>query len=330
MKYINTQTIGSAEELEESREHRFGILLAFGSLIFVGTYSALAKGLTEFLSPVTLLLLSESLMALFIMMTLGFMPIIRGILKMDRKTLVVAMIVGVINSAIAPWMWFKGLQATTAVNSSILAGGDVIFMVVLSQWLLKEKISRAQELGALIVLAGILIISLHDDQPIAVHIGDSLVIAAVGTFAVGAILFKKYLSHVSPEIALFVRNITGVATVAIIAGALRYPFIAEIGAFPLQKILLLLAFAFFSRYLHLLFYYESLDRIEATTAALIENAQPLSGIFFAVLILGENVAPHHALGAIFIIVGLMIEQISSSTWAKIRERSLRFKMGKHH
>ena len=42
-------------------QRRLGLVLAFGALVWSGTYNALAKGLTPYLSPMTLLLLSALL-----------------------------------------------------------------------------------------------------------------------------------------------------------------------------------------------------------------------------------------------------------------------------
>ena len=57
--------------LYQKNQYRLGMVLGFGALLWNGTYNALAKGLTPFLSPVTLLLLSETLTALFIILTFG-------------------------------------------------------------------------------------------------------------------------------------------------------------------------------------------------------------------------------------------------------------------
>src|SRR3989344_1750919 len=59
-----------------SSQYRLGLVLAFGSLLWGGTFNALAKGLTPFLSPMTLLVLSEALTALFIIITFGVVSLL--------------------------------------------------------------------------------------------------------------------------------------------------------------------------------------------------------------------------------------------------------------
>src|SRR6185295_8473813 len=99
----------------------------------------------------------------------------------------------------------------------------------------------------------------------------------------------------------------------------------------MHKVLLLLAFTFFSRYLNLTFFYEALDRLPATTLSLIEIANPLSGVLFAFLILGETIHSYHVLGAIFIIFGLMIEQTSAQSLRRLQgKKLLPFLTFRHH
>ncbi len=330
MTYINTEFLLHPFSLRSSKK-KLGVTLAFGALIFGGTYGALAKGLTEYLSPISLLLASETLTALFVLITLGIIPIFKAVSKMDLPTFLMAALVGVLNSAIAPWLWFAGLSHTTAINASILSATDILFMLLLGSLMLSERISRMQGLGAFIVLAGALIIAIASNgQSIAIHVGDGLIFAATGVFSLGAVLFKKHLTHISPEVALIIRNLTGMFCVLAISLFLHHPFFAEIAAFPLRKVLLLIAFAFFARYIHLTFYYESIDRIPATTLSLILNAQPLAGVLFAMLILGESVHTYHILGAIFIIFGLILEQSSTDMWARLRHGALQFHLGHRH
>ena len=66
-------------------QYRLGIILAFGALLWNGTYNALAKGLTPFLSPVSLLILSEALTAAFIVVTFGIVPLLKELRKMGAQ-----------------------------------------------------------------------------------------------------------------------------------------------------------------------------------------------------------------------------------------------------
>jgi drug/metabolite transporter (DMT)-like permease len=307
--------------LHNPTQQRLGMTLAFGALLWSGTYNALAKGLTPFLSPITLLILSELLTAVFIILTFGLVPLCKKLVKLDAKTIRMAIIVGLFNSALAPLLWFTGLAQTSAINASMLSSADILCILLLSSVILKERITRVQAIGATVVMAGVLVLNISSaGEGFNVHMGDLLVFLGALTSGAGSVLFKKYLSHVMPELAILIRNIAGVVAIGIVSIMVEHAFVAEVQAFPVKKVLLLVAFTFFSRYLNLTFYYEALDRLPAMTMSLISIATPLSGLLFAFLILGETIHSYQMLGAIFIVFGLMIEQMSGRSIVNFRSR----------
>ncbi len=308
-------------------QRRLGYTLAFGALISGGTYSALAKGLTGYLSPFSLLLVSEALTALFIIVTFGLVPLLKKLKTLPLSSLGIAALVGLLNSVIAPLFWFYGLSKTTAVNSAILSTSDVIFVLLLSYCILKERPSKMQVAGGLVVLSGVFVVNVASlNDSLGVNIGDFLILTAVASGALGAVLFKKYLSNIMPELAVAIRNITAIIIVACLSTFLDHAFIRELTEFPAEKVVLLLAFGFFSRYINLTCFYEALDRLPATTVSLLEIANPLFGMFFAVLLLDESLYTYHIVGAGLMVIGLVIEQMSETTLAKFKCKSLILKL----
>lgn len=303
------------ELTHEGHERRLGLLLAFGALIWSGTYNALAKGLTPFLSPVTLLILSEALTAMFIVMTFGLVPLLREFVRMDAKSFRICVIYGLFNSAMAPLLWFTGLKYTSAVNASVLSASDIVCVLVLCQFFLGERMTRMQYAGLATIVTGILAINIGTaSSSLQIHLGDMFILLGSFFSACGTVIFKKYLSHVMPELAIAIRNIAAIVAVAVFGAVLQLSFAQEVAAFPLEKILLLLAFTFFSRYLDLTFFYEALDRLPATTFSLIQIANPLSGILFAALLLGEHVHAYQIAGCVLILFGLTIEHLSPKSF----------------
>lgn len=304
-------------------QHRLGLVLAFGSLLFGGTFNALAKGLTPFLSPTALLVLSEALIVLFIVLTFGVVPLFKEFMKLSGKAIRISMLVGLINSVLAPLLWFSGLARTTAGNASLLGSVEMLTVLFFGGILLHERITKMQAIGAGVILAGVAVINFSSGSTIAtVHTGDLLLVAGSAVSGTGVVLFKKHLSHIMPELAILIRSVSAVIIVLIAGVFLDHWIVTEVQAFPLEKVLLLISFAFFSRYLNLTFFYEALDRLKATTMSLIEIAAPLSGLLFAFLILGERIQSYQILGGIFIILGLAIEQVSRQSLNRITHHSI--------
>jgi len=306
---------------KDNGQYRLGLTLAFGTLLVTGTYNSLAKGLTPFLSPMSLLILSETLTGLFIVLTFGLVPLIREFLKLDGKSIRMCIIVGLLNSAVAPLLIFTGLQRTSAVNASLLSSADILCILIFGFVIMKEKIGRMRMVGAGVVISGIIVVNVASfRESITMHIGDLFILSGAMVFGFGAVLFKKYLSHVMPELEILIRNLVGVTTVIVVSIFVGYTFVDEVVAFPSTKIMLLLAFAFFSRYLDLTFFYEALERLPVTTFSLIMIASPLSGLLSAVLILGESVQPYQMLGALIIVFGLLLEQCSLQAFESMCHR----------
>lgn len=306
-----------------AHERRLGIILAFSTLLFSGSYNSLAKGLTPFLSPVSLLIISEILTALFILVTFGVVPLFKKFLELNSRSILIAILVGLISSVVAPLLFFSGLAQTSAMNASLLSATEMLCVVALGRIILGERLSRAQVIGGCTILFGVLFINVApSNASFTVHRGDVLITLGGMTWATGTILFKKYLSHIMPELILVIRNITGIVVASFIATLISHPLVAEVSAFPVDKILLLLAFTFFSRYLSLTCFYEALERLPATTLSLIDIALPVSGLTFAYLILGEHLESYQFAGAAFIVCGLLIEQVSPKAVTSIRLASV--------
>ncbi len=311
--------------LYAKNQYRLGMILGFGALLWGGTYNALAKGLTPYLSPVSLLILSEALTAVFILMTFGLVPLLRELRKTDARSIRLAVLIGLFNSAAAPILFFIGLARTSAINASMLSSSDMIVMLIGAKILLHEKVSRMQAIGGAIVLFGIIIVNVAGSREgLNVHTGDMFILAGALFSGCGAILYKKHLSHVMPELAILLRNLGAIVVMSIVAVFIQVSFASEVAAFPVNQVLLLLAFTFFSRYLNLTFFYESLDRLPATQLSLIQVGNPVSGLFFATLILGEQIHSYQILGCTFIIFGMMVEQMSAQTFSSLRSHSWSF------
>ncbi len=313
----------------KKNEESLGVTLAFGSLLLQGTYVALAKGLTDVLSPISLLIISEALVACFVIVTIGLLPLMRILFRARGKELFWAFSVGVISSGIAPFLWYKGLQETTAVNASILSAAKIVFALMLCHVILKEGMKKYQIVGSAIVFLGI-IFSAVANTSFGLFVGDIYIIAASFVFAFGTVLFKKHLHSLDPEAALFVRAMSGVFFGIVLSAFIAHPYIVEVRAFPMEKFVFLLSFVFFARFLNLTFFYAALDRTSAVKVSLITEATPLSSMVFAFLLLGESIEVHHIIGGLLIVFGLILEEVSAKRQAKVVTELMRSRVNEHH
>src|SRR5919201_2728602 len=65
----------------------------------------------------------------------------------------------IIGAAIAPAMFFFGLSQTTASDTSLLSNGETIFSIIIAILFFKEKLKPLGYLAALMVLAGLVVVT---------------------------------------------------------------------------------------------------------------------------------------------------------------------------
>lgn len=292
------------------------------------TFNGFAKKLTSALSPLSLLFLSEVLTAFFVLFSFGVLPTIKSILHLNRKELFWVTIVGALTGVIGPFLLFAGLTYTTAINAGLFGNMQMVFMVVLAHFILKEKMTSAHYSASFTILAGTVIISLKGfTDGLTLQFGDALIIASGLAYAYGSIYYRKFLFHVEPHIALFSRSIIAIVTFFIVSPFVPHPFIAEMHALPSSLIPTLIGFAFIARFLNSVTFYESIKRLDVTTVSLVGSLGVIASTLFAYLYLGEPIAWYHFVGGAFIILGtVLLELLGAHPTSEHLEKHLKVKM----
>ncbi len=298
-------------------------------IISASTYNAFAKILTGSLSPLTLFFMSELLTGFFVVLSFGIMPVLRDITKLKTRKFLPLFLVGVTNGTVGPILLFAGLQSSTAVNASLFMNMEMVFLVLLAVMVLHEPFRREHLLSTLAITAGMLTISLRGfTEGLHLYQGDILLILSSFSFAVGSIIFRRSLHDVPPHVVLFLRSAVAVCFFLAIVPFLTHPLWAEIRAFPLAAVPVLLGFGFISRFLNVFSFYEALDRLSVTTVSLMNNASVVTSIFFAWWILYEPILPYHIVGGGLIVLGtILLEVLGVHPSARHLERHLRQRNG---
>jgi drug/metabolite transporter (DMT)-like permease len=185
----------------------------------------------------------------------------------------------------------------------------MVFLTLLAVVVLRESFHRAHALSIFTILGGIIIIALRGfTDGIELSVGDFIVVVSCLCYATGGIVFRKFLPHADPNIVILTRSMVGMTAFFLLSPFVSHPLVAEIAAFPLQVLPVLLGFAFISRFLNLFSFYEAMERLPVTTVSLCLNLPVIGSILFSAWFLGESVELYHFVGGAFIIAGaLMLE-----------------------
>lgn len=277
------------------------------SVTSASTFNGFAKVLGGYLSPLSLLFVSEILTGFFVLFSFGLVPTIKKISRLPRKTLLLLLAIGTLSGVCGPFLWFWGLSMTSAVNATLFGKGEMLFLISLAVLFLGERWTSTHLAAVLTILVGFLTVVLRGFQDgIDLKPGDLIVLLASFSYASGSILFRLKLGHLEPQIPLLARSLVAIATFFLISPFLDHPFGSEIRAFPLIMIPALLGFSFVSRFMNSFSFYQAIERLPVATISIVGSLDVLGGAIFAHVYVGEPIFWYHFLGGGMILFGTML------------------------
>jgi drug/metabolite transporter (DMT)-like permease len=247
---------------------------------------------------------SELLISSFLLFTYGLIPTAKKLLKLKQTELLVLIFMALLGGILGPLFWFYGLQMTSAVNGSLFGKADIVFNLLLAHILLKERIEKGHVLAICSILFGIVLVTCEGfTQGITVQFGDLIIIMATISCAAASILYRYFIPEVEPQVVLLTRSLIAIAAFSIFSLLTPQEFYQELSNFPLALLPTLIAFAFFSRYINGIFGNYALEYVPITTITLVSTLDIFIASVFAMLYLGESIAPYQVIGGIFLVLG---------------------------
>ncbi len=179
-------------------------------------------------------------------------------------------------------LFFLGLRYTSAGNASIIALTEVFFSFLFFNVWHKEHFSLQYGIGAVLVLAGAVIVlypNVHEFR-----LGDVLILLASLIAPLGNFFQRRARKQVRSETLLFVRSLTS----AIFMFVLAYFLGMDLTAIDVEdSFLVLIINGFFLLGLSKLLWVEGIHRISVAKANALSGTTPLLTLFFAWILLGN-------------------------------------------
>ena len=272
-------------------------------------YPVFGKQLTTAFSPLSLLFISEMMGGLFVLMSFGLLPLVRKVKTLNRSHCHSLVAMGILSGVISPYLWFKGLLHTTAVNAELFSRSEMIFMIFLSVIILHEKISKKQILPLIVILAGVLFVALKGfTVGIDMGKGDVLIVLSAVTYAFGSVIVKKNLNDVHPELIILARAGCATAFFVCVSPFVTHNLITELSTMPSNLFVALLAYGFIAKFLGIYSFHEAIETLKVSTVSIFSTLSIIGGITFAALYLGEQIHQYHIIGTVFIVLGVIMMQ----------------------
>ncbi|MDE2312493.1 MAG: DMT family transporter [Patescibacteria group bacterium] len=181
-------------------------------------------------------------------------------------------------------LFFVGLKFTTAGNAGIISLMELFFSYLWFVVWKKEEFLRAHTAGAVLMLAGAVII-LFPKRGLSFHGGDLIILAATACAPLGNYYQQKLRRRISSETMMFLRSLL---TFPVFFGALFIFRLNPSGAALRGALWLLLLNGTLLLGLSKIFWLEAIHRITVTKANALASVGPFFTLIFAYMILGER------------------------------------------
>lgn len=279
-------------------------LLALAALCWAGNF-VVARGVIEILPPVAFAFFRWVAALIFIL------PFARRPLAADwpavRARAGILALLALLGISAWNALLYTAVHTTTAVNAALIQASMPAFIAALSALFFRERIRAVQWAGVLLGFAGAAVIVLRGDlrhlSRLGFVLGDLLMIAAVGCYALYSVLLRKRPAiHPLSFLA---------ATFALGAAGLLPAYLWELlrtGPFALTRAaaLSILYVALFPSIVAYFCWNQGVAGVGANRAGLFMNLIPVFAAALSIAFLGEALQAFHLAGMALIACGMSL------------------------
>jgi drug/metabolite transporter (DMT)-like permease len=229
-------------------------------------------------------------------------------ISLRREDYPLVLLLSLLAVPVNQFLFLVGIRYTTASNAALLYATTPILVLLISRWLLKERLTRRKVLGVVLGFVGVTIVIFERgiDASLEHATGNMIIYVAVMAWGLYTVLGKRLIVRYGPIQATSMTLILGTVLFLPIGlvPATQFAFGNLSGAGWLQILYLALITSVVA---YLLWYY-ALGRIEAGKVALFTYLQPVLTTIMAVIILGQEVTPAFLVGGTVALAGVVMAQ----------------------
>ena len=213
-----------------------------------------------------------------------------GLPPLKREQIIPVILLGMTGVFAYNVFFFFGLQTVTAGRASVIIAMNPIFIALFASLLFRERLSRINVAGILLCVAGAVIV-ISEGTPLALlrgdlGRGDLYILGCVTSWVLYSLIGKRTMQEISP--------IAAVTYSCLIGGALLFVpawlegLFTDVAGFRTVDWLGIAYLGFFGSVLGFTWYYQGIQAIGASRAAVFINFVPVSAVIIAFFLLGET------------------------------------------
>ena len=283
-----------------------GFLAAFGATLIYGLNHTVAKNVMPvYIGPYAFILL-RVIGASLLFWTVSLFVKSEKIDKKDWPRIILCSFLGMVINMLA---FFKGLELSTPVNSSVMITLSPIVVFIFSAILLKEKIQSIKAFGITSGFVGALILVLYTSKT-----GENAPNIPLGNFLfiVNSFAYGLYLVLVKPLISKY-NIITLLKWLFLLGVIMNFPVTisqfleVEWTSLPLKEAVIPMVFVVVgTTFFTYLFNAYALTKLTASSLSSFIYLQPIVGIVFAISTKSDSLSLVSLAGMILIFIGIYL------------------------
>ena len=281
------------------------VVLLLQMFVAGGTH-VVAKAVTNHIDATTLTFLRAVISASgLVLITLARR---RRLPAIDRSDYGKLLVLGILALPLNQFLYMYGIHFTTAANGALLYATTPVFVLVLSYFLLKERVTGKKVAGITLAFAGVVIVIFERgiDLSSQYTYGNLIILTAVLAWGLFTILGKpmivKYGALTTTTVAM------GFGTLVFlpfgVVSAVSFPFASLNWSDWLGVAYLGLGTSIIGYFL----WYYALGRIEASKVAVFTNGQPIFATILALIFLDYTLTGSFVVGGVVAIGGVYLTQ----------------------
>ncbi len=276
-----------------------GYLYALGAALCFGSVSTVGKAAMQTINPILLSCLS------YLLAAITLTPFARkSFFSLKSRTSILFATSAICGAAIAPTLYFLGLQRTTASDTAILSNGEQVFTIVFAILFFRERPKKTDYVAILMILTGVIIVVTNLDPSrlfIEISLGNLLVLGATMFWSIDNNVSKILTDKMEPAKLSQVKSIVGFSMIAVVVIALKIPLEIGIGQIPDLILLGTIGYG-----MSLYFFLKALQNIGTVKTIVVFSTAAVFGLFFAAIFLQEAISVYQIAAIIIIMSGIYL------------------------
>ncbi|SHJ52767.1 Threonine/homoserine efflux transporter RhtA [Malonomonas rubra DSM 5091] len=225
--------------------------------------------------------------------------------RIDVKQLLVVIALGASGILAYNLFFFNGLTLIAAGRASLIIALNPVFITIASALIYREPLPKRRILGIFLSLSGAIIV-ITRGQPLTVFDsgigrGELLIFGCVISWTLYSIIGKTAMKGLSPLVSVCYSSIAG--TILLFCAMLLQGDLAAVVNYPPKALIALLYLGMFGTVIGFLWYFQGIQIIGASRAAVFINFVPVNGVLLATLILGEPLTFSLLTGGALVVTG---------------------------